>query len=163
MEALHKLSEFFAHTTTLATNKTINAPTHAMKPVNKFFKTPVNSTWRIQTKPHVSVPRVTPRAVSNHQDNRQQQHMIPQTPPRVATQNYRQSQPCLKYMAPPVGPHRIPPDDDRPYNLRPRTLPLQNKYVFAAAKIATNEANAVIHQDTGKAQEYRHLRKGPDK
>ena len=87
MEALHKLSEIFAQTTTLTTNKTMNAPKHAMEPVKKFVKTPVDSTWRMQTQPHASVSRVTPRAVSSHQNNRKQQHIIPQTPPRVATQN----------------------------------------------------------------------------
>ena len=85
MEALHKLSEIFAQTTTLTTNKTIKAPTHAMEPVKKLSNEPENSTRHIKTHPHAPVPRVTPSEDNSHHANKQRLHIIPQTPPRVAT------------------------------------------------------------------------------
>ena len=39
----------------------------------------------------------------------------------------------------------------------------QNRYTLAADTIVAYVANAVTRQDTGQAQEYRHLRKGLDK
>ena len=66
-------------------------------------------------------------------------------------------------MPPTVGSHLISPDDDRPYNLRPRPLVQSNIYALETDTITKHEANAVIHQDKGQAQEYIHPKKGPDK
>ena len=152
MAAIQQLSNIYSRiTSTLQNNSTNNDSQHNTPQksnlVNKntvpFPKLPPQNHLNIIEDDNGDLPTITYKV---HTGTNLIPPDDPPSPPRVNT---------------PPPPRVI---DGPSTNLRSRfTGGTASHYALATATLTSMEANSVIHPDTGVAQEYRHLLKGPDK